>query len=75
MRAHERTAQCPATDPPSAAQKHRVHARKDVPQHAAEPVTTSQQPQTEVLAGPLGGRGASGTCSASRTSPPALAVF
>ena len=32
-----------------------MQARKDVPQHAAEPVTASQQPQTEVLAGPLGG--------------------
>ena len=34
---HERIAQCPATDPPSAAQEHQAQARKDVPQHAAEP--------------------------------------
>ena len=32
-----------------------MQARKDVPQHAAEPTTASQQPQTEVPAGPLGG--------------------
>ena len=32
-----------------------MQARKDVPQHAAEPATASQQPQTEVPAGPLGG--------------------
>ena len=32
-----------------------MEARKDVPLHAAEPVTASQQPQTEVLAGPFGG--------------------
>ena len=32
-----------------------MQARKDVPQHAAEPVSASQQPQTEVLAGSLGG--------------------
>ena len=55
MRAHERIAQCPATDPPSAAQEHRVQARKDVPHNAAEPVSARQRPQTEVLAGPLGG--------------------
>ena len=32
-----------------------MQARKDVPQHAAEQVTARKQPQTEVLAGPLGG--------------------
>ena len=37
MKAHERTAQCPAAGPPSAAQEHQEQARADVPQHAAEP--------------------------------------
>ena len=35
---HERIAQCPAADPPSAAQEHQEKARADVPQRAAESV-------------------------------------
>ena len=60
MRAHERIAECRATDPPSAAQERRefaptVQARKDAPRRAAEPVSASRRPQAEVLAGPPGG--------------------
>ena len=56
MSAYERIAQCPAIDPPSAAQEHRefappVQGPQDAPR-AAEPVPASQRPQAEVLAGP-----------------------